>query len=148
MIRALVKIVLVAVLLVAAGAFFLGYRWGDYGDSGTAADRPVATSGRTSGGIDTSRAREAGAKVGETVAVGAHEAERALSNATLTAKIKAKMALDDSVKASNIDVDTTGTTVTLSGHVGTDAERRRAVQLARETEGVTSVTDNLKVSAR
>ena len=44
-----------------------------------------------------------------------------------------------------IDVDTDGTVVTLSGRVSSEAEHRRAVQLARETEGVTSVVDNLVV---
>jgi osmotically-inducible protein OsmY len=42
-------------------------------------------------------------------------------------------------------VDTNGSVVTLTGTVGSDVERKRAVQLARETEGVTSVVDNLRV---
>jgi hyperosmotically inducible protein len=79
------------------------------------------------------------------VAKGADEAQRAVVNGTLTAKIKAKMALDDRVKAANIDVDTTGSVVTLTGRVSSDEERRRAVQLARETDGVTSVIDRLAV---
>ena len=53
------------------------------------------------------------------------------------------MALDDRVKAANIDIDTAGSVVTLTGRVGSDEERRRAVQLARETDGVTSVVDHL-----
>ena len=64
----------------------------------------------------------------------------------LTAKIKAKMALDDRVKAAKIDVDTAGSVVTLSGRVGSEAERARAVQLARETDGVTSVVDELTIA--
>jgi osmotically-inducible protein OsmY len=144
MIRGLLRLILVVVLLVAAGAFFLGYRWGDGDDAAPA--RPVGTSGRTDNTIDTSKAREAGAKVGETVAVGASEAQRALADAGLTGKIKAKMALDDSVKAMNIDVDTNGSTVTLSGRVGSEAQRARAVQLAKETEGVASVIDHLTVN--
>jgi osmotically-inducible protein OsmY len=35
--------------------------------------------------------------------------------------------------------------VTLSGTVDSEAERARALQLARETEGVASVTDRLQV---
>ena len=58
------------------------------------------------------------------------------------------MALDDSVKAANIDIDTAGSVVTLSGRVGGDDERRRAVQLARETDGVSSVVDHLVVAPR
>jgi osmotically-inducible protein OsmY len=55
------------------------------------------------------------------------------------------MALDDSIKALAIDVDTVGTVVTLSGSVRSQAERARAVQLARETAGVTAVNDRLVI---
>ena len=145
MLRALVKLVLIVVLLVAAGAFFFGYRWAD-GDSG-AVDRPVGTSG-VADDINRDRARETGAEVGETVAEGANQAQRAMADASLTTKIKAKMALDDSIEALDIDIDTNGSTVTLSGTVDTAAERNRALQLARETEGVTSVIDRLRVSGQ
>ena len=59
--------------------------------------------------------------------------------------IKAKMALDDTVKAAAIDVETDGGVVTLKGTVRSQAERTRAAQLARETDGVTSVRDRLVV---
>lgn len=59
--------------------------------------------------------------------------------------IKAKMALDDSVKARAIDVTTTGSTVTLTGTVRSASERDRAVALARETAGVTAVVDRLEI---
>jgi osmotically-inducible protein OsmY len=55
------------------------------------------------------------------------------------------MVLDDLVKARSIDVTTTGTTVTLSGTVHSEPERQRAVSLAKETEGVTRVIDQLEV---
>ena len=67
----------------------------------------------------------------------------AVDDAAITAKIKAKMALDDSVKVLSVDVSTTGTTVTLSGTVRSQAERDRSVALARETNGVTRVVDHL-----
>jgi hyperosmotically inducible protein len=44
-----------------------------------------------------------------------------------------------------IDVDTTNDVVTLSGTVPTAAEKRHAVEVARATDGVKSVVDNLKV---
>ena len=140
MIRALLRLVLLAVVVVGLAAFFFGYRWGSTDE----APRPAATSGRTNT-IDTAKAREVGAEAGAAVAKGANEAQRAAVNASLTAKIKAKMALDDRVKAANIDVDTTGSVVTLTGRVSSDEDRRRAVQLARETDGVTSVIDHLAV---
>jgi len=55
------------------------------------------------------------------------------------------MALDDTVKAAAIDVETDGGVVTLKGTVRSQAERTRAAQLARETDGVTSVRDRLVV---
>jgi hyperosmotically inducible protein len=145
MIRALFRTVLLVVIVVGIAAFFFGYRWGGYRSDGTGApERPAATTGTRT--IDTTKAREAGAEVGEVVAKGANDAQRAAADATLTAKIKAKMALDDRVKAANIDIDTAGSTVTLSGAVSSEDERARAVQLARETNGVTSVVDHLRVT--
>lgn len=144
MFRALLRLVLIVVVLVALGAFFFGYRWAD---RDTVADRPVGTTGAADE-VDTSRARQAGAELGEKVATGANKAQSAMASATLTSKIKAKMALDDGVRAANIDVDTEGSVVTLRGTVRTEAERSRALQLARETEGVTSVVDRLTVGGR
>ena len=69
-----------------------------------------------------------------------------VSEAALTTKIKAKMALDDSVKARSIDVTTNGTTVTLTGAVRSQAEHDRAVALARETVGITNVVDRLTIA--
>ena len=55
------------------------------------------------------------------------------------------MALDDSVKARTIDVTTSGSTVTLAGRINSNAERERAVSLARETDGITAVVDRLEI---
>jgi len=139
MIGALLKLVLVVVILAVAAAFFLGYRFGDSG-----VETPVSAT-QTTPTVNTEKARETGAKIGETVATGAAKAEQALSEGALTAKIKSKMALDDTVKALSIDVDTKGTVVTLSGTVSSEAVRAKAVQLARETAGVTAVNDRLVI---
>lgn len=139
MIRALFKLVLVVVVIFAVAAFFLGYRLADNGvETPVSAERVVPD-------VDTQKARETGAKVGEAVATGAAQAQQVLTEGSLTAKIKSKMALDDTVKALNIDVDTAGSEVTLSGTVNSAAERDRAVQLARETAGVTTVRDRLVI---
>ncbi len=68
-----------------------------------------------------------------------------MSESALTAKIKSKMALDDYVKARAINVDTSGSVVTLTGAVTSADEHARAVRLARETEGVTQVVDRLRI---
>jgi type IV secretory pathway TrbL component len=142
MFRALLRLVILLVVVAAAIAFFMGYRLGDHGII-SPSETAVGTTGRAA--VDTARARETGAAIGEKVASGANQAERAIEGSALTAKIKSKMALDDTVKALDINVDTTDAVVTLTGTVHSEAERTRAVQLARETAGVKSVTDHLTV---
>ena len=83
----------------------------------------------------TERAGDAAGKLGDTVKDG-----------RLTAKIKSKMALDDHVKARAINVDTADSVATLSGVVASNDERKRAVQLARDTDGIRRVVDKLEVS--
>jgi osmotically-inducible protein OsmY len=142
MLRVFLRIVLFVVLLVvvlAAGAFVLASRAGRGGEPGA-----TATSGRA---IDPAVAREKGAAIGEKFASVANAAGDAMSDAAITAKIKSKMALDDTIKSRDIHVATSDAVVTLSGKVASTAERDRAMQLARETEGVKSVNDKMEVAA-
>jgi osmotically-inducible protein OsmY len=98
--------------------------------------------------VDTEAARQRGAEVAERAADGVNRVAQDLDDAALTTKIKSKMALDDLVRALDIDVDTEHGVVTLTGTVGSDAERERALRLARETAGVQSVQDRLTVRPR
>ena len=143
MVRTLLRVVLLIIIVAAVAAFFFGYRMANRGDRepATATDT-VGTSGRT---VDVATARETGAEIAERVAMGANEAQRLAASAALTAKIKSKMALDDNIEASRIDVDTSGSVVTLHGSVDSQAQRERALQLARETDGVTSVVDRMTI---
>lgn len=143
MVRALLRLVVLLVVIAAIGAFLLGYRVRSSGDSvRVERDRPPVG---TSGAIDTGRAREQAARIGEKAAVTANEAAKALEDGALTAKIKAKMTLDDHVKALDINVDTKDGVVTLTGRVKTQDERERAVRLASETNGVRGVHDKIEV---
>jgi hypothetical protein len=146
MIGSLVRLLVVVVIVVAAAAFFLGYRWSN-GNVVRPSSGPVGTVGRDAP-VDPSKAREAGAKIGEQVATAANAAGELLEDGQLTAKIKSKMTLDDLVQARTINVDTKDRVVTIRGRVRTEAERQRAVQLARETAGVKAVVDRLTVEAR
>jgi hyperosmotically inducible periplasmic protein len=100
-------------------------------------------------GVNVETARRKGADLAATAAEKGQEAaakiETAVSEGTLTTKIKSKMALDDHVKARTINVDTIGSVVTLTGSVGSNTERERAVRLASDTDGVTRVVDRLEV---
>ena len=71
----------------------------------------------------------------------------AQSDAGITTKVKAKMATDSTVKASQINVDTKDKVVTLSGTVDNEAAKTQAVAIARGTQGVSDVVDNLTVEA-
>jgi predicted amino acid-binding ACT domain protein len=63
----------------------------------------------------------------------------------VTTKVKAKFAQDDLVKAHEINVTTRDGVVTLTGEVDTPQARAQAVRLARETDGVSNVVDELRV---
>jgi osmotically-inducible protein OsmY len=66
-------------------------------------------------------------------------------DAWLTAKVQSKFFASDLVKGRNIDVDTNNGVVTLTGSVGSPTERDEADALARSTDGVKDVRDNLTV---
>jgi hyperosmotically inducible protein len=137
LLRTVLWVVLIVAVVAGVGSFFLGYRTADQGEADA-----VATVGRE-GGAPT--ARERGAEIGGRVGAAADRANETMSDASITAKIKSKMALDDLVEARKIGVSTNDKVVTVSGKVATAAERDRAVQLARETDGVKSVTDRIEV---
>jgi len=63
----------------------------------------------------------------------------------VTAKVKSKMAEDPAVKAYQIEVVTNGHVVTLTGNIDSQEAKDRALELARNTEGVTSVVDMIAV---
>src|SRR5437879_6445386 len=127
--RTIVGSLVIVLLLALVGFLLLGYS--SPSSSRGATERPVPVTG-TMGTIDTEKARERSAELGEKAAIATEHIREAAHETAITTKIKAKMALDDSVKARSIDVSTEGSTVTLSGTVGSSAERRRAISLARE----------------
>jgi BON domain-containing protein len=70
----------------------------------------------------------------------------AQSDAGITTKVKFKLEADRSVpNASTIRVETNRHVVTLTGKAASDSEKQRAVAVAKSTEGVKDVVDNLAV---
>ena len=70
----------------------------------------------------------------------------AQSDAGITTEVKAKLEADRSMSSSaTIQVETNKKVVTLSGKAASDAEKKRAVQVAKATEGVKEVVDNLAI---
>lgn len=68
-----------------------------------------------------------------------------ITDAWITATVKWFYVGEDSLKNSDIDIDTDNRVVTLKGTVPTAAGKARAVELARETDGVSRVDDRLVV---
>jgi osmotically-inducible protein OsmY len=130
---------LVVLTMLAAGGVLAFNYWSD----GNWPSPPRAAA------LNTEEAKAEAARLADraaTVATAtANKAGDKLQEGGLTAKIKAKMALDDHVKARAINVDVAGSEVTLTGVVASADERQRAVRLARDTEGVTRVVDRLQI---
>jgi hyperosmotically inducible periplasmic protein len=75
-------------------------------------------------------------------------AREVLDDATVTAKVKARLMADPDVAALHIDVDTVDGRVTLNGKVSSVDERAEAEKLANNTEGVKSVTNLIQVAGQ
>lgn len=74
-------------------------------------------------------------------------AKSADADATITTEIQSKLETDRIVtNPSRIQVSTNKKVVTLSGPVDTPAAQQQAVKLARSTDGVKNVVDNLSVT--
>lgn len=69
------------------------------------------------------------------------------TDAGITTSVKGKLVADDLVKARQINVDTKDHVVTLTGEVTTPEEETRALQIARNTDGVRDVIDQITVVA-
>jgi osmotically-inducible protein OsmY len=68
-----------------------------------------------------------------------------VEDAWILTKVKAKFVGEDALKHSDIDVDVQHGVVTLKGTVASAAGRQRAMQIARDTDGVVRVVDRLAI---
>lgn len=67
------------------------------------------------------------------------------NDATITAKIKARLAAERSATLTQIDIDTTKGVVAFKGTVESEAIKQRAAEIARQVDGVRNVVNNLRV---
>ena len=67
-----------------------------------------------------------------------------IDDAGITMRVKSRLLNDPLVKGLQIDVDTRDSVVFLTGSVGSEAERKQAIEIAKTTEGVTNVEANLR----
>ncbi len=70
----------------------------------------------------------------------------AVDNAALTTKVKAAFLADDMVKGTQINVDSNGGVVKLTGTVDNPTHVARAVEIAKGVQGVQRVENNLASS--
>jgi len=68
-----------------------------------------------------------------------------VDDATITATVKAELAREEPKTLTRIDVDTNRRVVYLNGTVESAAMERRAIELARQVQGVRRVVSHLKV---
>lgn len=69
----------------------------------------------------------------------------AIKDSWITLKVHSQFVPEDALEGSDIDVDTNGGVVTLTGTVASEAGRTKAVSIAKATDGVTSVNDRLRI---
>lgn len=79
---------------------------------------------------------------------GADKAKQAVEDGAITTRIKTKLLATKDLKSTGIHVKTEQGAVDVSGTVPTQQQHDLALETIRGVEGVTSVSDNLKVSAR
>lgn len=78
-------------------------------------------------------------ELGDRTAAATQQAGEEISDAVLASRVKAKFAADQRLSAWDIEVDGEGELIRLSGTVASEAERERAIDLARSVDGVAEV---------
>ncbi|MCX8955934.1 BON domain-containing protein [Erwinia psidii] len=68
-----------------------------------------------------------------------------LDDTVITTKVKTQLLQDDSLKSTEINVETFKGRVQLSGFVSSPQMANRAVSLTRSVKGVTSVTNKMQI---
>lgn len=103
---------------------------------------------RTTGTTGKEVAREtgtAGKEVARDTANAAKNVGKRITDGWVKSKIAMQFVTEDTLDNSDIDIDITKGAVSLNGTVRSDAGRIRAVTIAKATDGVKSVVDNLKI---
>lgn len=90
-----------------------------------------------------SDSRNAASSMGDSIERRADQAGQAIDDASITASVKSKYLLDDTLKGLQISVDTVQGVVSLTGTVQNDAAKELATQIAQNTDGVVRVDNQL-----
>lgn len=71
-----------------------------------------------------------------------------VDDATLTARVKTKLVSEKATNLTRIDVDTNNGIVYLNGTVQNPQQKAKAEDLARDTQGVKKVINNLQIESQ
>lgn len=71
-----------------------------------------------------------------------------IDDSVITTKVKAAVFKEDSLKSTEINVETYKGVVQLSGFVNSEADIKKAVEVARSVKGVTSVKNDMRLKAK
>jgi hyperosmotically inducible periplasmic protein len=102
--------------------------------------------GATTGAMADARAM--GDKVGAKAKETAGTTGRAVTDGWIRSKVYAQFITEDALEDSDINVDVSRGTVVLNGVVRSEAGQARAEAIAKSTDGVKTVKNNLKVSPK
>lgn len=84
-------------------------------------------------------------RVDDQLEVGSKGLKNAVTDTALTTKLKGQFVADEALRGSDVSVTTNNGVVTLTGTVPSAAVRQKAVDMARNSDGVMRVDDKLRV---
>jgi osmotically-inducible protein OsmY len=96
----------------------------------------------------TEKSKEGAEKAWDKTKEGASKAGAEVTDGWITTDLKTRITADDTLRASDIHVDTDHHVVTLTGSVPSVEARAKAVATARKINGVTRVVDKLTIEPR
>jgi hyperosmotically inducible periplasmic protein len=94
------------------------------------------------------KTKDAAVKAGEKTKDAAATTGEVINDAWITSKISADFVNEDTLKGSDINVDTKDHVVTLKGTVPTAAGKARAAEIAKTTKGVKHVVNTLTIGPK
>jgi osmotically-inducible protein OsmY len=104
------------------------------------------TKSATATGVD--KTKDAAARAGDRSKDAGSSAGEAITDVWVTTKLKADFVGEETLKGSNISVDTNNHVVTLKGTVTSAAGKSRAAEIAKTTKGVSSVVNLLTIAPK
>jgi osmotically-inducible protein OsmY len=120
------------------------------GTAGTIKEKTKEGTEKTKEGAEkvAEKTKEGASKVADKTKEGLSKTGEVITDAWITTRVNSKFVGEDLLKDSHIDVDTNDHVVTLKGTVMSAAGRARAVQQAKEVEGVKKVVDLLTIGPK